>query len=139
MGGDDKKHEFMSSWVIMVTKAHSYIGGSTGGSSTTISGSTPMSVPSTSASGAALNPLFCFVFLTFLFLNVYQSFFPHTHTISLIFPHSSIKKVKTEVKTTSLAFLKRKQTFVNGLKCFCVEKLIRAERNIQGSIHTGLI
>ena len=35
-----KKHEFMSSWVIMVTRAHSYIGGSTGGSSTTISGST---------------------------------------------------------------------------------------------------
>ena len=70
-----------------------------------------------------MNPMFCFVFSTFLFLNVYTPiFFPHTHTISLIFPHSSINKVKTKVKTTSLEFLKRRKNFCEWAKVFLCGK-----------------
>ena len=78
-----KKHEFMSSWVIMVTRAYSYIGGSTGGSSTTISGSTPMSVPSTSASGAAYEPSVLLRLLNFPFPQCVHTnlFSTHAHNI----------------------------------------------------------
>ena len=65
-------------------------------------------------------------------------FSTHAHNIFDIstFIH---QQSENESEDDQFGILKTEQNFVNGLKCFCVEKLIRAERNIQGSIHTGMV
>ena len=118
-----KKHEFMSSWVIMVTRAHSYIGGSTGGSSTTISGSTPMSVPSTSASGAAyehsvLHYLLNFPFPQCVHTNIFSTNAHNIFDISTFIHQQS----ENESEDDQFGILKTETNFCEWVKVLLCEK-----------------